>query len=196
MPKRAAVLLGALLAAGPSTGCVYVRYQTQTPRSATEQLLVSRSIERAVEGLELPDVYGKLVSVELASIPGDDAKYLLAELEARLARAGAQVVAVDQAELRVVALVGVIGTAGRSTSWGIPSLPTPFGVTPELPFIKVVKQRGYTRVRVVARDSGGAGVAESEPSLGRASFEVTNYLFVVRSKNEIYPGEENRWGID
>ncbi len=50
-----------LLLVSLSSGCLYQRHQTHSARSATEQLLLTESIERAVARLVLPEVSGRAV---------------------------------------------------------------------------------------------------------------------------------------
>ena len=57
-------LVGLCLCASLTSGCIYSRHQTHTGRSATEQLLLTQSIERAVARLELPEVDGLDVAVD------------------------------------------------------------------------------------------------------------------------------------
>jgi hypothetical protein len=46
------------------SGCAFTRTPTQTPRSATEQLLLSQAIERSLQDLSIPLMEGSSVIVE------------------------------------------------------------------------------------------------------------------------------------
>ncbi len=198
--RRAPAILAApswiLFGAALGLGCTYQRYVTETPRSATEQLLVHRAAERALDALTWPDLEGRAVAVEVAALNGADAPYAQALAEARARTLGARVVALEQAEWVLVLLAGGLGTASRNTSFGVPALPIPGGSTPEIPFARVLKQRGYAQLRLVAHDRSGASVADSEGVLGRASFETYSLFFLVIRRNDIYPGEQSSFGID
>ncbi len=179
------------------TGCVSTRYQTETPRSATEQLLLSDAIEAAVAELEWPDVSGRAVAVEVVALSAGDASYLAAAAEARLAAAGAQLVDPGEAQLLLVLRAGALGTVSRSASFGIPELPVPGGlVTPSIPFVKALKQRAYVKLRLVGFDGTGVQRASAGPVMARKKFDVYSLFFLVLRRNDIYPGEASSLGID
>ena len=182
-------LVGLCVCASLTSGCIYSRHQTHTARSATEQLLLTQSIERAVARLELPEVDGLDVAVETVSLAPDEARYIQAEVEARLRQAGAHVVSPAEAEIVVVILVSASGTAARELFFGVPPIPLPNGATLGIPFLRVLRQRGYTRLRLVARDATGAHVLETPPVMERGSFEIYAFLFLAVRRNTIYPGE-------
>ncbi|MFQ5513996.1 MAG: hypothetical protein ACE5FG_06110 [Myxococcota bacterium] len=190
----AALLLGALALVG--SGCAYTRYQTETKRSATEQLLLTQSIERAVSLVALPKVKRRAVHVTTISLAPEEAAYLRVELEAKLRLAGAEIVSADEAEIYIDALVAASGTVARRLSFGVPPLPTPFGTTPGLPFLRILKQRGYTRLSLVVREADGASVSRSEPVMARAHFDLFGLLFLAVRHNSIYPGEGFSIGLD
>jgi hypothetical protein len=184
-----------LLAALALWGCSTVRYQTDTTRSATEQLLVSASIEDAVAAVDLPDVRGVAVSVESVAIaPGggdrDDTPYLRSVLEERLARSGARLVEPKQAELRVVARIGAMGTLSRETFFGIPSFQFVALAVPEIPFYKSWRQRGYTKLELYAMRPDGSWAASSEPSFSRRRHEVQRVLIFSWRHDEVYPPDK------
>ncbi len=192
----ATLLSGALLLVLGS-GCLYQRYQTHSKRSATEQLLLSRAVHQAVARLKLPELAGRRVALETVSLAGPDASYLEGVLVARLRAEGARVVDPGEAELILVVLNGVLGTAGRDLSFGIPPLPLPTGVaSPALSLMRVLKQRGYTQLRLVAYDRSGAAAGETETVMGRASFEIYSILFFAIRRNDIYPGERFQITVD
>lgn len=190
-----AALLG--LAVALLAGCLYSRHTTHTGRSATEQLLLTESIERAVARLELPAVSGRAVALDVVSLAPEPAAYLDAALRRRLEREGAHVVPAGQAELLLAVRAGALGTVARDLGFGLPSLPLPSGgATPSLPVFRVLKQRAYTRLRLSARGPEGRHLAESDPVMDRASFEVYSFLFLALRRNDIYPGEEVELAID
>lgn len=174
------------------SGCVYTRYITDTKRSATEQLLLTVAIERALSRLELPDVAGKQVSLTVVSLAKpDETAFLESAAKLRLRQAGATIVDADTATLNLLLYAGTLGTISRSFTFGIPPVPIPdaaFAV-PGLPILSSVKQRGYAKLRVVTTDAHGAFVAESAPSMQRSTFNVFSVFNYSRYTNDIYPPE-------
>jgi hypothetical protein len=185
-------LAGLVLAGLALGGCSTVRYQTDTTRSATEQLLVTGAIEDAVAAVDLPDVGGVAVSVETVAVaPGaadrDDSPYLHSVLEERLARNGARLVEPEEAELRVIARIGAMGTLSRETFFGIPSFQFVALAVPEIPFYQSWRQRGYTKLELYAMRPDGTWAASSEPSFSRRRHEVQRVLIFSWRHDEVYP---------
>ena len=173
-------------------GCLYNRYNTNTGRSATEQLLISDSIRRAVSTLAIPDVEDRKVVVEISAVPSNDTAYFKSALEARLGSAGATLTSLDQADLRIVALVGAVGTVDRNASFGLPPLPIPsIGTTPAIPFIAAKRQRGYTEAQIVTWSSAGRLVARSDLVVEASRFDITSVLFFEIRRNDVFPGEQS-----
>jgi len=187
--------IGALLAT--QSGCIYSRYMTNTSRSATEQLLIGDSIRKVVGQLQIPDVEGRAVAVELSAIPDKDTAYFKATLEARLGQAGARIVPADAAEFRMVLLVGSAGTVSRNALFGLPSLPVPsVGATPEIPFVSALRQRAWSQAQVFTWDRGGILVHQSEPVIQRSRFDITSFIFLEFRRNDIYPEEDGSIAIE
>jgi hypothetical protein len=180
-----------------STGCLYTRYASDTRRSATEQLLISRSVDDVVARLPLPDVDGRGVAVDAKAVDTSDTSYLQAALEARLLASGARIMPAADAELLVTAIVGAIGTVSRKASFGLPAIPVPpIGATPEIPIVSVLRQRGWTRARAIVRDRAGAQVAASDDVMAQSHFDITSVVFFELRSNNIYPEEESTVAID
>jgi hypothetical protein len=72
-------------------GCSFTRIESYTPRTATEQLLVSQAFERAVQAIDLPDLAGRAVAVEKAMMGSgqefaSDASFAKAMIETAVTR--------------------------------------------------------------------------------------------------------------
>lgn len=197
MSRARAGVLSVVLSSALAGGCLYTRYQTDSARSATEQLLLTTSMDRAVARISLPEVAGLNVALELASLAPDEAAYLGASIRERLRTLGARLEFEGEPDLVLVGLVGAIGTASRDLAFGLPALPLPTGgASPAFPILRVLKQRGYTKLRVLARHSSGELVPAGGPVFERASFEVYSFLFLALRRNDIYPDEELELAID
>jgi hypothetical protein len=187
----------ALVCAALASGCVYNRTSSDTNRTATEQLLVSHSIEQAVAELALPPLGERRVAVSVESVPAADTGYLRGLLEARLGSEGARLVPSAEAEVRVVALIGAIGTASRKGSFGLPSIPLPtLGVTPEVPFISSARQSAWTRLQVTVWEADGVQLARSPSVQVESHYNVTSVLFLEVRSTDIYPGENGGLALE
>jgi len=194
-PRRLAGGLGLLAAAGLVGGCISSAHHiTDTPRSATEQLLVTTAAERAVDALAWPDLRDRRVAVEVVSPNEQDAGYLKAALEARARELGAKVVPADEAEWIVAARAGALGTERRELAVGIPEIPTPFGVTPGISFYTHLRRRGWAQVRLGVRGAEGERIASGAPALAGAFRSTHRILLLVIDRDDIFPDEETEAG--
>jgi hypothetical protein len=187
--------VSALLAAG----CTFTRVQSHTPRTATEELLVARAFERAMEGVQLPDVAGHAVAVEMAMVgPGqefaNDAPFAKALIQAAVARNGGRIVDAKDADLLLTAVVSTLATTGRSAMIGIPAASAGVIAIPEVPVLKIVRERGYARLQLVTRDGNGRFLAQSSPVMRKTKFDVYSIFFIAFRSSDIY--DESLVGIE
>jgi len=191
---KAQAIRGLLILLSPllTVGCLYDRYTSNTQRSATEQLLVSTSVDRAVEAVELPEVSGRRVAVKVVGLGHidedyDDLQYLQTALEQRLLRAdGILAEKGDAADLRMTVLVGAVGTVERHFTLGLPSY--------NVGVFGHYKQQGYTKMSLLTRDGSGEIVADSPSVMERAHHEVWELLMIVWRRQDIFP--DRAVGID
>lgn len=147
--------LALLLACGALAGCGTTRW-SDTSRTATEQLLVSDSIDRAVSRVDLRAVAGKKVYLDNTPIQGMvDHAYLSSAIKQHvLASGGILKEKKEDADYVLELRAGAVGTDRHDLLFGIPALtvPTVAPVTgvpnqiPEIPFVKKTEQRGVTRI--------------------------------------------------
>src|SRR5215475_6107863 len=65
-------------------GACTVARESNPPRTATEEMLISTAIDRAVEGLKLDIPKGTSVYVDSSNFDGYDSKYAVASVAERL----------------------------------------------------------------------------------------------------------------
>lgn len=78
--RRAGFLVFAL--AVLSLGCALTQEVTKTPRNATEQLLLSQALERAIEHITLPFPEGEAIRVEVTGLQTDRVQLRMDEQDA------------------------------------------------------------------------------------------------------------------
>jgi hypothetical protein len=160
-------------------GCGTTR-STDTTRTATEQLLISDAIDRAVQTVNLQTLAGQTVYLDDSRL-GDvvDRNYLISTLRQHLLASGCALRADrEQADYVVEARAGAIGTDRNDLLFGVPSMnvpqifpmqPVPAAI-PEVPIAKRRDQRGIAKIAVFAyhRETGmpvwQSGVAHQESS--------------------------------
>ena len=174
--RLATLLVGCVAAL---TGCGTTR-STDTQRTATEQLLISDAIDRAVGSIHFGVLSGQTVYLDDSEM-GDvvDREYLVSTLRQHLLACGCVLRnRRDDADFIVEARVGAIGTDRNDLLFGIPATNVPQilplqgvpSAIPEVPLAKRRDQRGIAKVAVFAyhRATGEpvwqSGVAHTESS--------------------------------
>lgn len=145
---------------GLLTGCGTTRW-SDTARTATEQLLISNAIDRAVSELDFEVLSGRDVYFDPSYLRGTtDENYLVSSLRQHLLASGV-VLREDrtEADFVVEARSGGVGTDRSDLLFGVPSvavpsvpgMPVPMPSTiPEIPFAKSTNQRAVAKIAVFA----------------------------------------------
>ncbi len=190
MPYRIAIT-GALVLVS-SLSCS-VSPGIQVPRSASQQILATEAIDRALAQFEFPDLKGKKVMVHIGA-PGDaiDEAFLRTAISVELFEGEAKVVTTaEDADLILGVLIGAMGLdiGGRfigiqGTSGGL----IPFTI-PELVLYKKVRTKGFAKAEFALIDHHtGKLVHRSEPVMGSTWRERTTIFFVFSwSKTDTTP---------
>jgi hypothetical protein len=183
MPTRLSIRLQAFVVIAMSgivvVGCGTTR-SSDTNRTATEQLLISDAIDRAVQTIDLQTIAGQTVYLDDSRL-GDvvDRNYLVSTLRQHLLASGCSLRAERaEADYIVEARAGAIGTDRNDLLFGVPSMnvpqilpvqPVPAAI-PEVPIAKRRDQRGIAKIAVFAyhRETGTpvwqSGIAHQESS--------------------------------
>ena len=163
-------------------GCATVR-TTDPPRTATEQFLMSKAADQAIDQLSASALRDRKVYVEMhyltaATQPSDDFSFLVGELRSKLLLNGVRLVNDrDKAQIVLEVRSGGLGIDRYDQLIGIPSIlfsggsnalgSAPFA-TPELAIVKSTRQKGYASVAFVAYwNDTGELISSSGPFLGR-----------------------------
>lgn len=147
----AAVILATVLCL--QGGCGTRRF-TDTPRTASEQLLVAASVDRAVAQLDFFRLFGRKVFVDADLVDRVDKPFLVSSVRRAAWEAGAAVCdSADEADYVLELRSGAVGIDRDDYLLGIPAaqLPTPGGTAPipEAPLFKTTNQTGATRLSFV-----------------------------------------------
>jgi hypothetical protein len=154
-------------------GCTTMK-TTDTPRTAKEQLLVSNSIDQALEKIDFAAFSGQAVFLQDKYVDCIDKNYLLGTIRHRAFSAGARVVdKQEDADIVLEARVGSVGTDNSETFVGLPKLSVPGPVPISLPEVRLLtraSQTGTAKIGLVAYDAksmeplgdGGVSLARSD----------------------------------
>jgi Family of unknown function (DUF6655) len=140
-------------------GCGSSRW-TDTQRTATEQLLISDAMDRAVSQVDFCALAGKQVFLDSKPLASSvDSGYLISTLRQHMLASGCLLKDVRaEAEYIVEARSGGIGTDKHQMTLGIPAISvpsTPLSTSPvpsipEIPFIKKTEQQAVTKLALFA----------------------------------------------
>ncbi|MHC4178228.1 MAG: DUF6655 family protein [Planctomycetota bacterium] len=142
-----------------SAGCGTTNW-TDTRRSATEQLLISDAMDRAVSNLDFRAVAGKRAYLDSSPLSGvTDSAYLVSLLRQHMLAEGCLMME-DRKEADYVVEVraGAVGTDRREVMFGVPAakiggaVPLPGVPTdlPEMPLATKTEQRAVAKIAVFA----------------------------------------------
>jgi len=161
------VMVAVLLA----SGCGTTRL-TDTKRTATEQLLLSDAIDRAVDRMDLTPLEGEAVYFNSKYLGlTTDELYTASTIRQKLLASGCALKDKPAAAKYIVeARTGGIGTDRHELTFGIPAIQVPAGLSamglapigvpnvPEVPLVKKNEQRGVAKIALYAfdRESGEA----------------------------------------
>lgn len=145
------------------TGCGTTRV-TDTARTATEQLLISKAIDESVASVDFRPLAGKSVYFDPQYLEGvPDKGYLISSFRQHLLASGALLQEErSKATYVVEARAGAVGTDRHSVLIGVPQFQLPMlypnmpTQIPEIPLAKSTDQKGVAKIAVFAynRQSG------------------------------------------
>lgn len=140
-------------------GCGVTR-STDTARTATEQLLISDAIDRAVNSMNLHPLAGQKVFLDDSRVTDAvDRNYYISTLRQQLLAQGCELKDKrEEADFVVEARAGAIGTDRNDLLFGIPSTSVPAipvvsplpSTVPEIPLAKRKDQVGVAKIAVFA----------------------------------------------
>jgi Family of unknown function (DUF6655) len=155
------LIAAGLLCAGVFSfaGCGITR-SSDTARTATEQLLISDAIDRAVQSMNLRPLAGQTVYLDESKVTDVvDRNYYLSTLRQQLLANGCELREKrEDADFVVEARAGAIGTDRNDLLFGVPSTTVPAipllqpvpAAIPEIPIAKRKDQRGIAKIAVFA----------------------------------------------
>ncbi|HUL07068.1 MAG TPA: DUF6655 family protein [Candidatus Acidoferrum sp.] len=150
-------------------GCSTPR-ESEPPRTATEQLLISTAVDRALDGLQLKIPEGTKLWVDATDFDGYDQKYAVGAIRDRLLHEGARLVADrGQADAVVEIRAGALSTNSDDLLIGLPSMVLPIPLagpakTPELALAKKDHDEGVAKIGITAYDAKTGALESYSPA--------------------------------
>ncbi|ALA59119.1 hypothetical protein [Nitrospira moscoviensis] len=164
-------------------GCNMTSGLVSSPRTPTEQLLLTQSLLRSLDQISLPLFPGATVTIDTAWPPthadfGGDLTFAASVLTSWFAQQGA-VIGGAAPTYRVRVLLHAFGLEKQDVFFGIPpiqSLLIPFAL-PELTLYRNVRNRGYTRLSIEIADAA-SGRLVGAPSVAEATVSHQRYTLL------------------
>ncbi|MCC5840417.1 MAG: hypothetical protein JJT96_09840 [Opitutales bacterium] len=182
---RLAALAGAATAVILQSGCT-ASSQTQPPRTAIEQLLLSTAVDNALKGVQLPEVAGERVYVDSSMLEAYDRGYVVGSIRALLSENGALLQGSrDNATMIVEARSGGLGIDVSDSLLGIPSIPIiiPGAGTSEFPELVLYasnKQASVSKIGLLGYYVDGTNAFSTEPLVGTSYFNQYRFLLLLQ----------------
>lgn len=181
-PWALAVHLAVLTLCLLLVGCGVRARVTLTKRSGLEQQLLVRAMERAMARLDLRQIEGHSVALELYALTEDGAfakDFVTAWLEAR----GVRIVPDrEKADLFLKVFALVLGVDQTKTLLGIPEFEAPVVNVPfpEIALYRLVNNVGRVEVQIYAYDSQtGAFTTKMPAAVGQAEYDEYTILILI-----------------
>lgn len=163
-----------------ASGCTSAR-QTNTARTAREQLLISNAIDQALAKIDFSAFQGTTVFVDDKYLDCTDKGYVVGSIRHRLMLNGATIASKpEEAEVAMELRSGSVGTDDSNSFLGVPEIVLPGMLTlPEVKLITRTRQTALAKIGLVAYETkskqllGAGGVSSSE------SDDTNLYVFGV-----------------
>ena len=172
-------------------GCYSARV-SEPPRTALEQLVLSRAADLTMQGVDLTWLRGKKVFVEEKYFDSYDKGYAISLIRQRISQDGGLLVSTNTSAAVIVEIrSGALGMSTSETLIGLPTLtvPVPFSgplQTPEIALYKNQKADSIAKFALFAylRESG-ENLRSVGPVSGYAHFHLYKILGIAWRKTDV-----------
>jgi len=175
--------------------CTTVR-QTEPPRTATEEMLISSAADRAVDELKL-NVNGKAVLVDASNYKGLDPEYTVAGVHALVLKDGGRLVT-DRKTADVVVEMrnGAQSIDQKEYLIGIPSFDVPIPLAGSLTFPEIAlysrkEDIGVSKLAIADSNASGASIGSAGPVYGFAHDRHYKLLIFIGWKSQDFHPDED-----
>ena len=178
------------------TACTSVT-NSNPPRTAGEELLISKAAEQATDNLELDVPPGIKLFLDASYFDGYDSKYAIGTIRDRLMRRGAHLVdKKDDAAVVLEIRSGALSIDEHSMLIGIPGFNVPIPLAGALPFPEIALYKkdvraGVAKLAATGYDpKTGALITTSDPQFGfsQKTKKVVLIFFSSTTNDTVPPG--------
>lgn len=188
---RACVGLGLL----SLTGCTTSGRLTDTPRTATEQLILDQSLAQTVAHARINIPAGRTVAIETYGLSPDtvpDKAFVQAGITRWLGRQGLRIPGDKNEQYLLRVMIHAFGTNSNDFFFGIPPIQASlFPISlPELAFYKSSTQSGFTRFTIDIYERATGRYLSSTPTYEGYTYVkgATALFFITFGSSNLNPG--------
>jgi hypothetical protein len=186
-------------------GCSSNR-QSNTARTATEQLLISNAVDQSLNKIDFTPLAGASVFVEEKYIDCIDKGYIVGSVRHKLLQAGAYLSPkAEEADAIMELRSGSVGTDVSSSYLGIPGFTAPgmIGI-PDIKMITHDSQKATAKIGIVVYDAkthrelgeGGVSMSQADDTnsfyFGLGPWQSGTLQYEIKRSERRYPGEQDR----
>ena len=186
-------------------GCTTTK-QSNTARTATEQLLISNAVDQSLNKIDFAPLTGSNVFVEEKYLDCVDKGYIVASVRHKLLQANAVLAAkVEEADAVMEIRSGGVGTDVTSSYLGVPgfTMPGMIGI-PDLKMITRDSQKAVAKLGIVVYDlktkrergDGGVSLAKADENntyiMGFGPHQSGTLRYEVSRSAGLHPGQRIR----
>jgi hypothetical protein len=202
-PRPLTCLMAALI--GLAAGCTSTK-QSNTARTATEQLLISNAVDQSLNKVDFTPLAGSTVFVEEKYIDCVDKGYIIGSVRHKLLQAGAMLaVKPEEADAIFELRSGGVGTDVSSSYLGVPGFTAPGMIG--IPDIKIVThdtQKAVAKIGIVVYSTkskrelgeGGVSMARADDTnsyfMGFGPRQSGTLRYEVMRSTSLHPGQQVR----
>jgi hypothetical protein len=154
--------------AAAAAGCGTTKW-SDSARTATEQLLISTAVDKAIDNIDFKPLSQKLVYLDPQYLDCVDNKYVVSTLRQHMLSEGCVLMPeAGEADYVVEVRSGAVGTDHHDVLVGVPAITVPAGgmvgipSIPEIPFAKTTAQKGVAKIACFAYNrETGQGIWQS-----------------------------------
>lgn len=183
-------------------GCTTTK-QSNTARTATEQLLISNAVDQSLNKIDFVPLAGSSVFVEEKYIDCVDKGYIVASIRHKLLQAKASLATkIEEADTVMEIRSGAVGTDVTSSYLGVPgfTMPGMIGI-PDIKVINRDSQKAVAKLGIVVYDvkskrergDGGVSMAKADENntyfMGFGPHQSGSLRYEVNRGVGLHPGE-------
>jgi hypothetical protein len=206
MPSRVPPAVYLLLATAALAGGCTSTKQSNTARTATEQLLISNAVDQSLNKVDFSPLAGSAVFVEEKYVDCVDKGYIIGSIRHKLLQAGATLAAkAEEAEAIMEIRSGGVGTDVSSSYLGVPGFTAPGMIG--IPDIKIVthdSQKAVAKIGIAVYSvkskhelgEGGVSMAQADDTntyfMGFGPRQSGTLRYEVGRSTGVQPGQRIR----